>query len=57
MQKWLRSQKNINRAKIQKNINRAKILLLLDKDKKIQERVDISNISESTVDKIKKRYI
>jgi transposase len=46
-----------NVVKKAKEMNRARILLLLDKGKKIQEIVDILDISESTVAKIKKRYL
>jgi transposase len=44
-------------VKKQKELNRCMILLLLDKGKKIGDICDILDISESTVAKIKKRYL
>ncbi|KZX15085.1 hypothetical protein MBCUR_03200 [Methanobrevibacter curvatus] len=44
-------------VKKEKEINRARILLLLNKDKKIEDIADILDIGVSTIAKIKKRYL
>ncbi|KZX14403.1 hypothetical protein MBFIL_08820 [Methanobrevibacter filiformis] len=44
-------------VKKEKEISRARILLLLDRGKKIKDIADYLDISVSTVNKIKKRYL